>query len=80
MSGEEDNRYAFACPYEEDRPPWTDEAIIGELGLVKGHSFAYLFDYGERVHDQGSDIRPQADPGKYPWVVAKQGEAPDRSR
>ena len=55
MSGEEDNRYTFACPYEEDRPPWTDEAIIGELGLVKGHSFAYLFDYGDNhvFTDQG---------------------------
>ena len=82
MSGGEDNRYAFACPYEEDRPPWTDEAIIGELGLVKGHSFAYLFDYGDNhvFTIKVADIRPQADPGKYPRVVEKQGEAPEQYR
>jgi hypothetical protein len=80
MSGEEDDRYAFACPYEDDRPPWTDEAIIGELGLVKGHRFAYLFDYGDNhvFTVKIEDIRPQAGPGKYPQVVAKQGEAPEQ--
>ena len=80
MSGEEDDRYAFACPYEEDRPPWTDEAIIGELGLVKGHQFAYLFDYGDNhvFTIKVEDIRPQAGPGKYPRVVEKQGEAPEQ--
>jgi hypothetical protein len=82
MSGEEDNRYAFACPYEEDRPPWTDKAIIGELGLVKGHSFAYLFDYGDNhvFTIRFVDVRPQAGPGKYPRVVEKQGEAPEQYR
>ena len=82
MSGEEDNRYAFACPYEEDRPPWTDEAIIGELGLVKGHSFAYLFDYGDShvFTIKVEDVRPKAERGKYPRVVAKQGEAPEQYR
>ena len=82
MSGEEDNRYAFACPYEEDRPPWTDEAIIGELGLVKGHSFAYLFDYGDNhvFTIKVADVRPQAERGKYPRVVEKQGEAPEQYR
>jgi len=82
MSGEEDDRYAFACPYEKDRPPWTDEAIIGELGLVKGHSFAYLFDYGDNhvFTIKVADIRPQAGPGKYPRVVEKQGEAPEQYR
>ena len=82
MSGGEDSRYAFACPYEEDRPPWADEAIIGELGLVKGHSFAYLFDYGDShvFTIKVADTRPQAGPGKYPRVVEKQGEAPEQYR
>jgi len=82
MSGEEDDRYTFACPHEEDRPPWTDEAIIGELGLVKGHQFTYLFDYGDN-HVFGikvEDIRSQAGPGKYPRVVEKQGDAPEQYR
>ena len=82
MSGEEDDRYAFACPYEGDRPPWTDEAIVGELGLVKGHQFTYLFDYGDNhvFTIKVEDIRPQAGPGKYPRVVEKQGEAPEQYR
>jgi len=82
MSGEEDDRYAFACPYEEDRPPWADGAIIGELGLVKGHQFTYLFDYGDNhvFTIKVEAIRPQAGPGKYPRVVEKQGEAPEQYR
>ena len=33
MNGELfDEPYGFACPYEEDRPPWTTEAVLGELG------------------------------------------------
>jgi hypothetical protein len=82
MSGEEDARYAFACPYEEDRPRWTDDAIIGELGLVKGHQFSYLFDYGDShmFTIKVEDIRPQAGPGKYPRVVEEQGEAPEQYR
>ena len=39
-----DWRYTFVCPYEEDNPPFSDEAVIGELGLTKKHKFFYLFD------------------------------------
>jgi len=79
MNGQlDDQRYAFACPYEEDRPPWTDEAIIGELGLVVKHKFLYYFDYGDshQFEVEVVGIRPQAEPGKYPRVVDSQGEAP----
>ncbi len=80
ITGKEDDRYTFACPHEEDRPPWTDEALIGELGLVKGHSFAYLFDYGDShvFTIKVEDIQPKAGRGKYPRVVEKQGEAPEQ--
>ena len=73
-----DQRYTFACPYEEDRPPWTDEAIIGELGLVVKHKFLYYFDYGDshQFEVEVVGIRPQAAPGKYPRVVDSRGEAP----
>jgi hypothetical protein len=80
MTGEEDDLYAFACPYAEDHPPWADEAVIGELGLVKGHSFGYLFDYGDNhwFTIKVVDIRPQADRGEYPRIVDRQGKAPEQ--
>ena len=73
-----DRRYAFACPYEDDCPPCTDEAIIGELGLVVKHKFLYYFDYGDShlFEVEVVGIRPQAEPGKYPRVVDSRGEAP----
>jgi hypothetical protein len=37
-----DRPYAFACPKEDDHPPWTDEAVLGELGLVLDHPFKSL--------------------------------------
>lgn len=73
-----DERYAFACPYEEDRPPWTHEAVIGELGLTLKHKFLYYFDYGDshEFEVKAVAIRPQAEPGNYPRVVDSQGKAP----
>ena len=68
----------FSCPYEDDRPPWTDEAVLSELGLVKGHRFLYYFDYGDghQFEIEVTDIRPAAERGKYPRVVESHGKAP----
>lgn len=73
-----DQRYAFACPYEEDRPPWTDEAVLGELGLTAGHKFLYYFDYGDghQFEVQVVGIKPEAEPVEYPRVVESKGQAP----
>lgn len=75
-----DLNYVFSCPYEEDRPPWTDEAIIGELGLVVKHKFVYYFDYGDshKFEVEVVDIGAQAKPGEYPRVVKSHGEAPSQ--
>ena len=73
-----DGRYRVSCPYEEHSPPWTDEAVVGELGLTKGHKFLYYFDYGDS-HEfdvQVLHIDPSAPPGKYPRIVARQGQSP----
>jgi hypothetical protein len=81
MNGQHfDPRYTFASPEEDEHPPWTDEAIIGELGLVVGHKFIYYFDYGDghEFEIEAVDIRGQAEPGKYPRVVDGQGEAPEQ--
>jgi hypothetical protein len=80
MTGEEDRLYAFACPYEDEYPPWADEAIIGELGIVKGHTFGYLFDYGDNhwFTIKVADIRPEAGRYKYPRIVDKSGKSPEQ--
>ena len=75
-----DERYRFSCPYEEDHPPWTYEAVIGELGLVKRHKFLYYFDYGDghEFEIEVTDIRPTAERGRYPRVIDSHGKAPEQ--
>ncbi len=77
-----DERYRFSCPYEEDHPPWTHEALLGELGLVKRHKFLYYFDYGDdhEFEIEVTDIRPTAERRQYPRVVGGHGEAPEQYR
>jgi len=79
MNGERyDERYAFACPYEEDRLRGVDEITLGELGLTLRHKFLYHFDYGDdhlfEVKVVG--IYPQAEKADYPRVVESHGPAP----
>jgi len=73
-----DERYTFACPEDEDSPLFTDEAVIGELGLVMKHTFLYYFDYGDshQFEVEVVGICPEAERGKYPRVVDSQGKAP----
>ncbi|MGB0387504.1 MAG: IS1096 element passenger TnpR family protein [Ardenticatenaceae bacterium] len=73
-----DEAYSFASPRERDGYPWTDEAIVGELGIAKKHKFLYYFDYGDshKFEIEVVDIRPQADDEQYPRLVESQGEAP----
>ena len=75
----DDALYRFSCPYEEDRPPWTHEAVLGELGLVRRHKFLYLFDYGDShlFEIDVVDIQGKALPKvHYPRVTDGRGEAP----
>lgn len=70
-----DERYGVASPDEQDKPPWTDEVVIGELGLTLKHKFLYLFDYGDN-HEfeiQVVGIHPQVESGKYPRVIESEG-------
>ncbi len=73
-----DWRYTFVCPYEEDNPPCSDEAVIGELGLTKKHKLLYLFDYGDSRYFevQVVDIKEKAEEREYPCVVDEQGRSP----
>lgn len=73
-------RYTFSCPYEEDNPPWTNEAVIGALGMRPGHRFLYVFDYGD-LHQfliELVEIQPRARAGKYPRVIAREGKNPQQ--
>ena len=66
---------------EDDHPPWTDEAILGELGLTLNHRFLYLFDYGDdnKFEIEVVGIYPQARTDvTYPRLVASQGKAPSQ--
>lgn len=63
----------------KDKGPLTViNTVIGELGLVPGHSFLYLFDFGEDhvflVTVDG--VKEKAGRGTYPRVVERQGESP----
>ena len=67
-------------PYEADADAvlLTDAVVIGQLGLVRKHKFLYYFDYGagNEFEVETIDIRSQAEPGAYPRVVERKGEAP----
>ena len=75
-----DDRYAFACPHEGDRPACTVEAIFGELGLVLHHSFLYHFDYAadHLFEVEVANIRPDVRAGNYPRLVDSYGKAPQQ--
>jgi hypothetical protein len=70
--------YQFSCPFEDDAERWTDEAVIGELGLTLKHKFVYFFDYGDsnEFEIEVVDITPQAKPDDDLKIIASQGKAP----
>jgi hypothetical protein len=73
-----DERYQFASPWDRDAAAWTNEAVIGELGLTLKHKFLYFFDYGDshEFEVEVVDIKARAERGKYPRVVDSQGQPP----
>ena len=76
---EYDELYRFSCPFQEDSPPWTHEAVLGELGLTRRHTFLYLFDYGDHhlFEIKVVDIQALALPNvSYPRVTGGRGDAP----
>jgi hypothetical protein len=77
-----DDLYRFSSPMEDDNPPFTEEAILGELGLVLRHKFLYLFDYGDghEFEVQVVAVRPQPEPGAYPRIVERVGQPPEQYR
>ncbi len=67
----------FTSP-NEDEGPYVDEVTIGELGLVKGQAFLYLFDYGDewRFRVALEEIRQDKPHPKIPRILKKKGKSP----
>lgn len=74
--GEEES--GGAMEGDSKAPLMSINAVIGELGLVPGHAFLYLFDFGDSnvFLVTVEDIKEKAGKGTYPRVVDKQGKAP----
>lgn len=79
MDGKRYSRNAYHSPMG-DEEPFTDEAIIGELGLYVGQKILYYFDYGDSwefavqllAMDEGER------PLKEPKIIEVKGEAPEQ--
>ncbi len=69
----------FTSPHE-DEGPHVDEVSIGELGLVKGQTFLYLFDYGDewRFRVALEEIQPNKPHPKRPRIVERKGKSPEQ--
>jgi hypothetical protein len=71
---------------DEDDGEWdwfcASNALIGELGLVKNHTFLYLFDFGDDHEFAVTvlDILPhtEGDPDDYPRLIDSKGEDPQQ--
>jgi hypothetical protein len=87
---DDDHLYSFYMsgqgfdPDTEIGSPWSEsdlhtyQVTIGQLGLVEGQTFLYLFDYGDN-HEFDVTVRainPSAPKGVYPKVVESHGKAP----
>ncbi|MCX7789140.1 MAG: plasmid pRiA4b ORF-3 family protein, partial [Chloroflexaceae bacterium] len=63
---------------EDDEGLDATSAVIGSLGLSRGHTMLYLFDFGDGHEFDVTlvEIQPRAEPGDYPRLLAAEGEAP----
>lgn len=79
MDGKRHSRKAYHSPMGHEGP-FTDEAIIGELGLYTGQRILYYFDYGDswEFAVQLLSIDEDEDHPKKPEIVETKGEAPDQ--
>jgi hypothetical protein len=72
-----DRSTEYTAPVEAEEGVATADVSVSELGLERGASIAYVFDFGDewrvelRVLDTGA-----ADSGRYPRITASKGQAP----
>jgi hypothetical protein len=65
-------------PAEHAEPPFADEQPVGRLGLLPGHKFLYLFDFGDQ-HEMAvtlMEVKKQAGRGRYPRIVKHPAKRP----
>jgi hypothetical protein len=69
----------FTSPFEEEGPH-VDEVRIGELGLTKGQTILYLFDYGDEWHFHVTleEILQDKPHPKKPRIVESKGKSPEQ--
>jgi hypothetical protein len=69
----------FSSPYE-DEGPHVDEVKIGELGLAKGQTILYLFDYGDEWHFHVTleEIQQSSRLPKKPQIIESKGKSPEQ--
>lgn len=79
MDGIPWSNYRFSCPYD-DEGPYTDEAKIGDLGLVENQRFLYLFDYGHewRFEVQVESITKSEKVAALPQIIEFKGRKPSQ--
>lgn len=66
--------------HPEFEPPYADEAVIGDLGLIPGRKFRYLFDFGDSwMFDIVlEEIREGEKAPEEPKVLEQHGKAPEQ--
>lgn len=79
LSGKErDGRYELGHSEMDEVRGYAHGVALGEAGLAKGHTFLYLFDFGENhlFHVKLVGTRANAGPGRLPRIVESVGAAP----
>lgn len=63
-----------------DEGPYADEAWLGDLDLVKGQEFLYLFDFGDEwnFNVKLEKIDPQSVGPEQAQIIASKGEPPEQ--
>lgn len=81
MDGKRYSRNAYHS-VDGDEDPYTDDAVIGELGLYKGQKILYLFDYGDSWEFvvQLISIEENEEELQEPNITEIKGEAPPQYR
>jgi len=77
------NRFGLATHINHpsmEESPWTDEVLIGEVGLTPNKTIAYLYDFGDNWEfDVTLERIDPPDPKiKKPVVLESHGEAPEQ--
>jgi hypothetical protein len=75
-----DQKFEYASSWSNEAAHFASDGVIGELGMVKGHKFLYLFDYGDshEFEIEVLSVSPQAKRAKYPRVAESKGKAPEQ--